>query len=87
MISEVPGPAGEVLSTTRPGFPPVENDPSNRTIGSPLDLVKALNDSHPELRDAITEAKVIEGESEQKLRSVLEDVVSGFLAGHGHDPR
>jgi F-type H+-transporting ATPase subunit alpha len=50
-------------------------------------LIRALNDQHPELRSAIMEAGVIDGENEEKLQKVLADVVDGFLSGHGSDPR
>ena len=59
----------------------------NRVLEAEAAILTAMRDNYPELRDAIADAKVIEGDNEQKLRSVLEDVVSGFLSGHGHDPR
>jgi F-type H+-transporting ATPase subunit alpha len=50
-------------------------------------LLKALHESLPELWNAIKDAKVIEGANEQKLRTVLKDVVEAFLAGKSYDPR
>jgi F-type H+-transporting ATPase subunit alpha len=50
-------------------------------------LLKALHESHKDLWNAIKEAKVIDGANEQKLRSVMQDVVQAFLAGKSYDPR
>ncbi|GJM43717.1 MAG: ATP synthase subunit alpha 2 [Gemmatimonadota bacterium] len=50
-------------------------------------VTDALRSSHPEIRVAIEKEKVISGDNETKLRKVLEEVVAGFLSGHGHDPR
>jgi F-type H+-transporting ATPase subunit alpha len=50
-------------------------------------VLKAIQDSHPEVRKAILDAKVVDGENEKKLRKILEGVVTGFLEGKGYDPR
>jgi hypothetical protein len=50
-------------------------------------ILKALHETHRDLWTAINEAKVIDGANEQKLRSVLQDVVGAFLSGKAHDPR
>ncbi|HMB68949.1 MAG TPA: F0F1 ATP synthase subunit alpha [bacterium] len=61
--------------------------PVNRVLDAEKAVLSALRDSHPEIRDAVGQAKVIDGDNEQKLRKVLQDVVDGFLSGTGHDPR
>jgi len=61
--------------------------PVHRILEAEAAVLTALRDSHPEIREAVKTAKVIEGDTEQKLRKVLQDVVDGFLGGHGHDPR
>jgi F-type H+-transporting ATPase subunit alpha len=50
-------------------------------------ILTQIRSSHPELRNAILEARVIEGENETKLRKLLEEVVEGFLSGKAVDPR
>jgi len=49
--------------------------------------LRAVRDSHQELWTAVNEKKVVEGETETKLRKVLGDVVDGFLSGKSYDPR
>ncbi|MHC4925471.1 MAG: F0F1 ATP synthase subunit alpha, partial [Planctomycetota bacterium] len=61
--------------------------PVDQVLEAEAAIMSAMRESHPEVRGAVAEAKVIEGDTEQKLRKVLEDVVNGFLSGHGHDPR
>jgi len=61
--------------------------PVARVLQAEQAVVKAIRDSHSELWRAVDEAKVIDGDTEQKLRKVLEDVVDGFLSGKGYDPR
>ena len=58
-----------------------------RVLEAEQAVLKAVRDSHPELWKAVDEKKVIDGDTEQKLRKVLEDVVDGFLSGKGYDPR
>ncbi len=50
-------------------------------------VLKALHESHKDLWTAIKDAKVIEGANEQKLKTVLQDVVQAFLTGKSYDPR
>ena len=50
-------------------------------------VIDSIRDSHPELRQAILDAKVIDGENKTRLDQVLADIVNGFLTGHGSDPR
>jgi F-type H+-transporting ATPase subunit alpha len=61
--------------------------PVPRVLQAEQAVLKAVRDSHPELWKAVDEKKVIDGETEQKLRKVLGDVVDGFLSGKGYDPR
>ena len=61
--------------------------PLNRVSAAEAAVLKAVKDSHPELRSAIAEKKVVDGDVEEKLRKVLEDVVQSFLQGKGYDPR
>jgi F-type H+-transporting ATPase subunit alpha len=61
--------------------------PAKQTREAEAAVLSAVHSTHKELWDAVAEAKVIEGETEQRLRKVLEDVVAGFLGGHAHDPR
>jgi F-type H+-transporting ATPase subunit alpha len=50
-------------------------------------VLQAVQDSHPEIRAAVQQAKVIDGDTEKKLRQIVEGVVTGFLQGKGYDPR
>ncbi len=50
-------------------------------------VLSALKDTHPEIWKAVDEAGVIDGDTEQQLRKLLEEVVSSFLSGQSHDPR
>jgi len=50
-------------------------------------VITAIRDSHAEIRKSIGEEKIIQGETEEKLRKVLTDVVTSFLAGRKYDPR
>jgi len=61
--------------------------PVPRVLPAEQAVLKAIRESHPELWKAVDERKVIDGDTEQKLRKVLEDVVAGFLSGKGYDPR
>jgi F-type H+-transporting ATPase subunit alpha len=61
--------------------------PVARVRGAETAVLKAVKDSHPEVWSAVREAKVIEGDTEQKLRKVIQEVVEGFLTGKGYDPR
>ncbi|MFN8178363.1 MAG: F0F1 ATP synthase subunit alpha [bacterium] len=61
--------------------------PIERVRAAEVAVLAALHDTHPEIREAIAKARLIEGDNEQKLRKVLEDVVTAFLADQGHDPR
>jgi len=49
--------------------------------------LKAIRESHSELWNGIKDAKAIDGPNEQKLRTVLADVVQAFLTGKSYDPR
>ncbi|MEZ5066959.1 MAG: F0F1 ATP synthase subunit alpha [bacterium] len=46
------------------------------------ELVSAMRDQHPEVRDAIKAAKVIDGENEQKFRKIATDVIADFMSAH-----
>jgi len=61
--------------------------PVNDVRDAEAAVLSAIHGTHKELVEAVGKAKVIEGETEQKLRKVLEEVVTAYLAGHGHDPR
>ncbi len=61
--------------------------PAARTRAAEAALLSAVHGTHQELWDAVAKAKVIDGDTEQRLRKVIEDVVTGYLAGHAHDPR
>jgi F-type H+-transporting ATPase subunit alpha len=61
--------------------------PVARVLQAEEAVLGAVRDSHPEVWKAVDEKKVIDGDTEQKLRKVLEDVVGGFLSGKGYDPR
>jgi F-type H+-transporting ATPase subunit alpha len=61
--------------------------PLEKVGGAERTILKALHETHRDLWTAINEAKVIDGANEQKLRSVLQDVVGAFLSGKAHDPR
>ena len=50
-------------------------------------VLKAMRDSHSELVDAIRKAQVIEGDTEEKVKKVLADVIDSFLSGKAYDPR
>jgi F-type H+-transporting ATPase subunit alpha len=50
-------------------------------------VLKAIRDSHPEVWDAVNDTKLIEGDTEEKLKKVLTEVVEGFLSGKSYDPR
>jgi F-type H+-transporting ATPase subunit alpha len=55
--------------------------PVHRVLEAEAAIVSDVRDRHPELRTAIREAKVIDGDNETKLRKILEDVVADFLSG------
>ncbi len=61
--------------------------PVHRVREAEKAVLDAIHGTHKELFQAVGKAKVIDGDTEQKLRKVLEDVVNAFLAGHAHDPR
>ena len=61
--------------------------PVDRVRAAEAVVIKAMHDTHKELVDAVGKAKVIDGDTEVKLRKVLEEVVAAFLDGRGHDPR
>ncbi|HET9888772.1 MAG TPA: F0F1 ATP synthase subunit alpha, partial [bacterium] len=50
-------------------------------------VLKAMHESQRDLWTALNEAKVIDGPNEQKLRSVLQDVIGAFLGNKSYDPR
>jgi F-type H+-transporting ATPase subunit alpha len=50
-------------------------------------ILAAMHETHQDVWDAVNEAKIIEGETEQKLVSVIKDVVRSFLTQKGVDPR
>jgi F-type H+/Na+-transporting ATPase subunit alpha len=61
--------------------------PVEKTREAERVTLQALHESHRDLWNAINDAKVIDGANEQKLRSVLKDVVAAFLTGKSYDPR
>jgi len=73
-----------IYAGTQGFFDPV---PLEKVGAAERTILKALHESHRDLWTAINEAKVIDGANEQKLRSVLQDVVGAFLSGKAHDPR
>ncbi len=50
-------------------------------------VLDTIRTTHPELRSAILETKVIDGENEEKLSKVLTEIIDGFLSGKAVDPR
>ena len=73
-----------IYAGTQGFFDPV---PVDRVRAAEQAVLSAIHDTHKEIWDGIAKAKLVEGDNEKKLRKVLEDVVTGFLAGHAHDPR
>jgi F-type H+-transporting ATPase subunit alpha len=65
-------------------FDPV---PVNQVLAAEQAVLKAMRDSHSELVDAIRKAQVIEGDTEEKVKKVLADVIDSFLSGKAYDPR
>ena len=61
--------------------------PVDRIRDAEQAVLTAIRSSHPEIWNGIQEKKAVDGELEQKLQSVLKEIVSGFLSGKGYDPR
>ncbi len=61
--------------------------PVDRVLAAEKVVLAAVRESHSELHAAIAEAKVIDGEVEEKLAKVLAEVIDGFLTGKAADPR
>jgi F-type H+-transporting ATPase subunit alpha len=61
--------------------------PVDRVRAAEAAVLRALRETHPEVRKAVQEARLIEGDNEKKLRQIVESVVKGFLEGKGYDPR
>jgi F-type H+-transporting ATPase subunit alpha len=73
-----------IYAGTQGFFDPV---PINRVRDAEQAVRSAIRDSHSELVDAIRKAQVIEGDTEEKLKKVLADVIESFLSGTSYDPR
>jgi F-type H+-transporting ATPase subunit alpha len=73
-----------IYAGTQGFFDPV---PINQVRDAEQAVRSAIRDSHSELVDAIRKAQVIEGDTEEKLKKVLADVIESFLSGTSYDPR
>jgi F-type H+-transporting ATPase subunit alpha len=73
-----------IYAGTQGFFDPV---PVNRVRDAEQAVRSAIRDSHSELGDAIRKAQIIEGDTEEKLKKVLADVIESFLSGNSYDPR
>jgi F-type H+-transporting ATPase subunit alpha len=73
-----------IYAGTQGFFDPV---PINQVRDAEQAVRSAIRDSHSELVDAIRKAQVIEGDTEEKLKKVLADVIESFLSGNSYDPR
>jgi F-type H+-transporting ATPase subunit alpha len=50
-------------------------------------ILTAMHETHSDVWDAVNEAKIIEGDVEERLVSVIKEVIRGFLTQKGVDPR
>jgi F-type H+-transporting ATPase subunit alpha len=53
--------------------------PLNKIREAETAVLRTVRDSHAEIWNAINETKIIDGDTEEKLKNVLKDVVSSFL--------